>query len=128
MKSATADYFANARRSLDGARAIADAGVTEAAARETYLAAYHAAEGYIFEHIGKAAKTHRGVSVQLNRLAQSEPRIDRALLAFLAAGYQYKTIADYEVGPVSEMISIAEARAAIDTAARFVDILAGLLP
>ncbi len=128
MKPEVADYLTKARNVLDGARVIADAGVPEVAAREAYLAAFHAAEAFIFEHTGKAAKTHRGVRSQFNLLARNKPGIGNDLSAFLAEGYRFKTIADYEVGPAAGTISAAEAQGAIDTAARFIDTLAGLLP
>jgi hypothetical protein len=54
VKSVTADYFAKARRLLDGARTIADAGVTEVAAREAYLAALQAAEGLYLRAYGQS--------------------------------------------------------------------------
>jgi uncharacterized protein (UPF0332 family) len=128
VKPEVADYLTKARNVLDGARVIADAGVPEVAAREAYLAAFHAAEAFIFEHTGKAAKTHRGVRSQFNLLARNKPGIGNDLSAFLAEGYRFKTIADYEVGPAAGTISAAEAQGAIDTAARFIDTLAGLLP
>lgn len=84
MKPETADYLAKARYCLARARTIAAAEVLDVAAREAYLAAYHAAEAYIFERIGKAAKTHHGMKSQCNRRARDEPRIGRELLAFLS--------------------------------------------
>jgi uncharacterized protein (UPF0332 family) len=83
VKPETADYLAEARYCLASARTIAAAEVLDVAAREAYFPAYHAAGAYIFERIGKAAKTHRGMKSQFNRLARHEPRIGRELLAFL---------------------------------------------
>jgi hypothetical protein len=57
----TAEYLDKAHRCLAGAKTIAAAGLPDVAAREAYLAVYHAAEAYIFERTDKAAKTHRGV-------------------------------------------------------------------
>jgi uncharacterized protein (UPF0332 family) len=128
VKPEVADYLTKARNVLDGARVIADAGVPEVAAREAYIAAFHAAEAFIFDHTGKAAKTHRGVRSQFNQLGRDEPGIGNDLTTFLAEGYRLKTIADHEVGPEAGTISAVEARAAIDTAARFIDTLAALLP
>ena len=34
---------------------------------EAYLAVFHGAEAYIFEHTGKVAKTHRGVRSEFTR-------------------------------------------------------------
>jgi uncharacterized protein (UPF0332 family) len=61
MKPETADYLGKARHCLASAKAIAAAEVPDVAAREAYLAVYHAASAYIFERTDKAAKTHRGV-------------------------------------------------------------------
>ena len=128
MKPEAADYLAKAYRCLVTARKIAAAEIPDVAAREAYLAVYHAAEGYIFERTSRAAKTHRGVKSQFNRLSQHEPRIGRDLIAFLDAGYQFKAIADYGIGPAVDTISADDAALAIDAAARFIDTIASLLP
>ncbi len=128
MKPEAADYLGKSRRCLANAKTIADAGLADVAAREAYLAAYHAAEAYIFEQTGRAAKTHRGVRSQFSRLALQQPGIGRELLSFLAEGYQYKAIADYGIGTAIGSISAADACSAIDVAGRFIDIIAGLLP
>jgi uncharacterized protein (UPF0332 family) len=99
VRPEAADYLDKARRCLTSAKTIASSGLPDVAAREAYHAAFHAAEAYIFERTGKAAKTHRGVRSQLNRLMRPEPGINRRLLAFLAEGYEFKTIADYGIGP-----------------------------
>jgi uncharacterized protein (UPF0332 family) len=127
VKPEAADYLDKARRCLAGARTIGAAGVPDVAAREAYLAAYHAAEAYIFERTDKAAKTHRGVRSEFNRLARREPAIARDLLTFLAEGYEFKTIADYGIGPAIDAISPDAAASAIDTARRFIDAIADLL-
>jgi uncharacterized protein (UPF0332 family) len=54
MKPEAADYLGKARQCLDDAEQIA--AVTplhHIVAREAYLAAYHAAEAYLFERTGK---------------------------------------------------------------------------
>lgn len=128
MSPEAADYLAKARQCLDDAKQVA--AVTplhHIVAREAYLAAYHAAEAYLFERTGRAAKTHRGVRSEFSRLARSEPRIGREFLTFLAEAYEYKSIADYGVGSASASITAEDARTAIDTAARFISRLAELL-
>jgi uncharacterized protein (UPF0332 family) len=127
MKSEAADYLGKANHCLAGARRIATAEVPDVAAREAYLAVFHAAEAYIFEQTGKAVKTHRGIRSQLNRLAQHEPRIGGEFLAFLAEGYKFKTIADYGIGSAIGTISDDDATSAIDTAERFIETIAELL-
>ena len=72
---------------LDDAKQIAAATpLHRIVAREAYLAAYHAAEAYLFERTGKAAKTHRGLRSEFGRLARNDPGIDREFLTFLAEG------------------------------------------
>jgi uncharacterized protein (UPF0332 family) len=127
VKPETANYLEKARRCLSGAERVATAGLPDIAAREAYLASYHAAEAYIYERTDKAAKTHRGVRSQFNRLARHEPAIERGLLTFLAEGYEFKTIADYGIGPAIDAISVNDAASAIDIAGRFIDTIAGLL-
>jgi uncharacterized protein (UPF0332 family) len=127
VKPETADYLEKARHCLVSAKTIADAGLPDVAAREACLAAFHAAEAYIFERTGKTAKTHRGVRSQFNRLTQQEPRIEREFLTFLAEGYEFKTIADYGIGPAIDTISPGDATLAIAAAGRCIDTIAQLL-
>jgi uncharacterized protein (UPF0332 family) len=61
VKPETADCLAKARQCLHGAKQIMTLPLPQVAAREAYLAAYHAAEGYIFEQTGRTVKTHRGL-------------------------------------------------------------------
>lgn len=49
MKAETADYLTKARATLADARQIASLPLPHVAAREAYLAVFHAAEAYIFE-------------------------------------------------------------------------------
>ena len=51
MKAETADYLAKARSTLADARTIAALPLPHIAAREAYLAVFHAAEAYIFEQL-----------------------------------------------------------------------------
>ncbi len=127
MKLEVADYLNKARHCLDNARGIAAAGFPDVAAREAYLAAFHAAEAYIFDLTGKAAKTHRGVRAQFSRLARHERRIDTGLLTFLGEGYQLKAAADYGVGQAIDSISSDDADSAVATAGRFVECIAAVL-
>ena len=128
MKPEATDYLGKARQCLDDAKQIAAAtSLHRIVAREVYLAAYHAAEAYLFERTGKAAKTHRGLRSEFGRLARNDPDIDQKFLTFLAEAYEYKSIADYGVAATSPPITAENARSAIDTASRFVDCIAGLL-
>jgi uncharacterized protein (UPF0332 family) len=128
MKAETADYLEKARATLADARQIAALPLPHIAAREAYLAVFHAAQAYIFERTGKVAKTHRGVRSEFTRLSRTEPRIGRGLVTFLGTAYQFKTRSDYAIGSTATPITDAEATAAIDTAARLIDTIAQLLP
>ena len=87
---------------------------------------YPAAEAYIFERTDKAAKTHRGVRSQFGRPARREPGIGRKFLTFLAEAYEFKTIADYGIGPAIDATSADEAASAINTGGCFIDAIAEL--
>ena len=100
--------------------------VPRAAAREAYLAAYHAAEAYVLHCTGKIAKTHSGLRSEFNRLARAEPRIGRDLVKFLSTAYELKSIADYNTDPATR-ITADEAQDAIHSATRFVTVIEELI-
>jgi uncharacterized protein (UPF0332 family) len=111
---------------LTRARIILAAGVAEDAARDAYLAAFHAAQALISERTGKNAKTHTGVHIAFARLAKDELRIDTELRRFLPQSFNMKAVADYELGP-DAVIPAEQAATAIETASRFVACIEGLL-
>jgi uncharacterized protein (UPF0332 family) len=100
--------------------------LTEDAGRAAYLAGYQAAEAFIFERTGKATKTHKGAHMEFSRLTVSQPRIDTDLKRFLPQAYDLKAICDYELGP-DAVIPHEKAAAALETATRSVNCIAGLL-
>ena len=110
---------------MNEARAVAGIELPEAAGRAAYLAAFHAAQALIFERIGKVPKTHHGVHAQFSRLARNEPRIGE-LPRFLSQAYDFKTVADYEIGP-DATVPLPEAISAIEAAQRFIDGIGELL-
>ena len=55
-----------------------------------------------------------------------ESSIDIALRRFLTDGYDLKTVADYEIGP-DAVVSIDDAKGAIETSNRFIERIAVLL-
>jgi uncharacterized protein (UPF0332 family) len=128
LKPETADCLAKARECLDGAKQIASLPLPQVAAREAYLAAFHAAEAYIFEQTGRTVKTHRGLRPTFSRLARSEPRIAPEYMTFLARAYELKSIADYSIGPAARPITDDDAARAIETAERLIDTISQLLP
>lgn len=67
----TAAYIAKARQSLREAGVLAQNNLADAAGRAAYLAAYHAAQAFVFDVSGKAAKTHSGVRSEFVRLARA---------------------------------------------------------
>ncbi len=121
MKAETAAYLTKARSSLADATKIAGLPLPHIAARECYVAVFHAAQAYIFEHTGKVAKTHRGVRSEFARLAKSESRISGDMTAFLGNAYQFKAAADYMVGEAATPISAEDALAAIAVAGVFLE-------
>jgi uncharacterized protein (UPF0332 family) len=122
----SAAYIAKARQSLREADVLAANELADAAGRAAYLAAYHAAQAFVFEATGKAAKTHSGVRSEFARLARADARIDRSFATFLARAYRLKEYADYAIG-AEVGATISDARQAIDGAIRFVDDIANLL-
>lgn len=118
-------YLEKARQCLSNAKASLSYGLSNDAGRGAYLAAFHASQALIFENTGKSAKTHQGVQREFHRLAQLELRIDKYFAPFLNQAYNLKAVADYETGPDSD-IPPERSAAAIETATRFVDCIAGL--
>lgn len=127
MMPEIADYLDKAQQCLGAARTIAGVFLPAVAAREAYLAAFHAAEAYIFAHTGRAVKTHRGLRITFARLAKIEPRIDPKYVSFIADAYEFKSIADYAVGATARAITAEDAKLTIETAARFLDTITDLL-
>jgi|SRR5579872_3431417 uncharacterized protein (UPF0332 family) len=122
----TAAYLAKARQSLKEARVPVANDLPDAAGRAVYLAAYHAAQAFVFDKTSNVAKTHSGVRSEFARLAKVEPCIERSFPTFLARAYSLKENADYAIGH-NAGITIDEAKQAIEIAVRFVDGLAQLL-
>jgi uncharacterized protein (UPF0332 family) len=90
------------------------------AGREAYLAAFHAAEAYIFELSGKTPKTHRGVRTLFNELARDDARIPHECAEFLSDGYDLKTVADYGIGLATPTIYPDDAAEALEKAERMI--------
>ncbi len=93
--------------------------LTEAAARTSYLAGFHAAQAFIWEQTGKSVRTHQGVHSEFYRLTKDDPDFDPELRIFLSITYNLKAIADYQTGPDAE-VSHDRAIMALEQAKRFV--------
>ena len=118
-------YLKKARQCLAHATTIITLPIPEVAGKEAYLAGYHAAEAVIFERTGKTAKTHKGVRASFARVSVNEPTL-REFTAFLAQGYELKSLADYGVDPDLH-VSVDDAKTAIDTAGRLLRCVTELL-
>jgi uncharacterized protein (UPF0332 family) len=127
MKPQSAAFLEKASELLGDADTMLRVNLNDAAGRTAYLAGFHAAQALLFEANGRVFKTHAGVRSEFARLVKDDSRVDSELRAFLGFAYQLKAIADYEAGPGSH-ISAETARAALDTARRFVACVASLLP
>ena len=101
-------------------------GLNEAAGRASYLAAYHAAQAWIFEEQDRVAKTHAGVQAEFHRLARNDSRIDEDVRGFLARAYELKAAADYDTRPDTG-ITAERAMLALELARRFLEQLATIL-
>jgi uncharacterized protein (UPF0332 family) len=119
-------YLTKARQLLREASIVVANDLPDAGGRAAYLAAFHAAQAFIFEVTGKAAKSHNGVRSEFARLAREEPRIDRRFPTFLARAYSFKENADYAIGHETGL-TISEAKQATDIATRFVEDVERLL-
>jgi uncharacterized protein (UPF0332 family) len=115
-----------ARQCLANADKILSVSIPDVAAREAYLAGYHAAEALIFERTGKTIKTHKGVRSEFARLTRTDVTL-REFARFLARAYELKSIADYGIDP-DVQVSRDDAKAAYDVASRFVSNVAERLP
>lgn len=125
MKPETGYFLAKARKLVAEADGMLAMHYNDAAGRTAYLAGFHAAQAFIFERTGKAAKTHSGVHTEFLRLTKGDTDLDPDLRIFLSQSYNLKAIADYETGPGSE-VSPERAAQAVAMAKRFVARIAEL--
>lgn len=126
MSPEATQHLIKARQSLAKAHAMRGIDLADEAGRAAYVAAFHAAQAFIFERTGKTPKAHQDVRGQFGALARNEPRIDVILRRFLTDGYDLKSIADYGIGD-DAVVSSEEANEAIETAGRFVECVHSLL-
>ena len=91
--------------------------IFDVAAREAYMASFHAAQALLFERHGRVPRKHAGVHSAFAKLCTEEPGLDRALGRFLADAYNLKQVADYAP---NKALDADKARQAIDTAATLI--------
>ena len=127
MKPETADYLAKARECLDAAKTINAIPLAQVAAKEAYLATYHAAGAFVFESTGRIVKSHGGMRSTFALAAKAGPRVDRTLASLLGRTYKFKEVADYGVGSQG-VVTVREAQGVIDIAQHFVNTIVRLLP
>lgn len=126
MTPQAAGFLERAQKLLAEADVMLSVKLNEAAGRTAYLAAFHIAQAFIFEHWGRVLKTHNGVQAEFLRLTKDDPRVDAELRLFLSRAYNLKAIADYETGPGSE-ITAERATVAVETGKQFVAHVANLI-
>lgn len=119
-------HLAKARKLLATSEQLLSHGFPNDAARDAYLAAYHAAQAYIVDHAGRTAKTHSGAHTQFAQLALHEPRMTDDLRSFLPRAFRLKAIVDYEFGEDAE-IPLPRAEAAVSDARLFIALIEDLL-
>ncbi len=112
-----------ARASLAAGEYLLTGGFDAEAGRAAYMAAFHAAQAFIFSRTGRSPKTHGGTRSEFARLAQAEPGIERAHVAFIVRAYELKASADYDQ---SEPVTPEDARRALAAAAEFVAAVSAL--
>ena len=127
MKPQTAAFLAKSREFLNKANDLFGAHHwPDEAGRAAYLAGLHAAQALIYETTGHTRKRHSTVQGEFAQLVRNDPRFDMELRAFLPRTYNLKAIADYLIGPGSQ-VTVEQAQQAIATAIRFVDTISAQL-
>ena len=96
-------FLQNADDHLERGQTMLAAGLNYDAGRATYLAAFHASQAIIFERTGKVAKTNKGVNIEFLRVTKDDPRFTPDQRGFLSQAYDFKAVADYDSGPISEV-------------------------
>jgi uncharacterized protein (UPF0332 family) len=109
-----------AEKHLERGYVMLGVGLNDDAGRAAYLAAFHAAQAVIFERTGKVVKTHRGVQSEFLQLTKDDPGFTPDQRIFLSQAYNFKAVADYDIGPGAEL-SAEKATAALEGGRGFID-------
>ena len=126
MKPETEKALAKSARDLADADKMMSVGLHEAAARNAYMAAFYAAQAMIFEISGKVTKTHKGVHAEFARLTKDDPSFGAELRGFLSRAYNYKSFADYDDGPFSE-VTKSNSEAALTASRDFINAVTSII-
>ena len=98
-------FLQNAADHLQRGQTMVAIGLNDDAGRAAYLAAFHAAQAFIFERTGKVFKSHKSVNIEFLRLTKDDQRFTPEQRGFLSRAYDFKAIADYDSGPLGEVLS-----------------------
>ncbi len=126
MSRTPGDHLTKARTTLADARRIASL-VPRVAAREGYLAAFHAAQALILARTGKASRTHHGVNTTFALLARDETTLGPGAAAFLAGSYDIKQHSDYQVGSEEVSYDVTDAEATLTRAGELIEAITALV-
>jgi uncharacterized protein (UPF0332 family) len=96
------------------------------AGRASYLAAFHAAQGLIFENCGQVVRRHAAVQAQVSRLVGQDPNGAADARLFLGRAYNFRFVADIEAGSAAEPAP-DQAALIVEAADRFVAYVTKLL-
>lgn len=122
MTSETDLFLAKACDLLTQGHAMLAIDLWDAAGRTAYLAAFHAAQAFIFVRSGRIMKSHHGVHTEFLRLSRTDQAISAELRQFLSQAYNLKSIADYETG-LEAKITRERATHALQQAAAFIQVI-----
>lgn len=103
-----------ARIKVEDARQLLEHSFAAFAAREAYLAGYHAALAYVTSVTGRTPRTHSGTRSEFARLTRG--RMPDGLAGFLGSAYELKSSSDYGLVPDRAMTAALAADAVAQAA------------
>jgi len=121
-----ADYLALSRVMLGKGAKMLTVELFDEVGRAAYLAAFHAAQAFLFDRRGRAMETHAGVQSEFGLLARAEPGLPAWLPGFLSRAFAYKSGADYGTGSLKPVTKV-DATDALARAPEFVAAVTSVL-
>ena len=97
----SAAYVTKAHQLLKEARIVAANDLADAAGRAAYLAAFHAAQAFVFDATGKVVKSHNGVAANSLALRERSHASNAAFLLFSLAPIVSKRMRTMRLGITS---------------------------